>query len=137
MKKKIIPIALLAVLSLAATGCQKETIEKPNVQIQQSISVRNITYTIDGVTFHQTIRGEQNWLAFIDWMSSLAKEGHTVTFRDDNTYNASQSSKERVVYKTSDKDDANKWCNNMIAQGYEVYMYFDEATGKYICIAIK
>ena len=137
MKKKIIPIALLAVLSLAATGCQKETIEKPNEQIQQSTSVRNITYTIDGATFHQTIRGEQNWLAFIDWMSSLAKEGHTVTFRDDNIYNASQSSKERVVYKTSDKNDANKWCNNMTDQGYEVQMYFDEATGKYICIAIK
>ena len=137
MKKKIIPIALLAVLSLAATSCQKETIEKPSVQIQQSISVRNITYTIDGATFHQSIRGEQNWLAFIDWMSSLAKEGHTVIFRNDNTYNASQSSKERVEYTTSDKDDANKWCNNMIAQGYEVHMYFDEATGKYICIAIK
>ncbi|MBQ6096472.1 MAG: hypothetical protein IJK99_01880 [Bacteroidales bacterium] len=137
MKKKIIPIALLAVLSLAATSCQKETIEKPSVQIQQSISVRNITYTIDGATFHQSIRGEQNWLAFIDWMSSLAKEGHTVIFRNDNTYNASQSSKERVEYTTSDKDDANKWCNNMIAQGYEVQMYFDDTTGKYICIAIK
>ena len=137
MKKKIIPIALLAVLSLAATSCQKETIEKPSVQIQQSISVRNITYTIDGATFHQSIRGEQNWLAFIDWMSSLAKEGHTVTFRDDNTYNASQSSKERVEYTTNDKDDANKWCNNMIAQGYEVQMYFDERTGKYVCIAEK
>ena len=137
MKKKIIPIALLAVLSLAATSCQKETIEKPNEQIQQSTSVRNITYTIDGVTFHQTIRGEQNWLAFIDWMSSLAKEGHTVIFRNDNTYNACQSSKERVEYTTSDKDDANKWCNNMIAQGYEVQMYFDDTTGKYICIAIK
>lgn len=54
MKKRIIPFALLAVLSLAAASCQKETIEKPNVQIQQSISVRNITYTIDGATFHQT-----------------------------------------------------------------------------------
>ncbi len=137
MKKRIIPIALLAVLSLAAASCQKETIEKPNVQIQQSTSVHNITYTIDGATFHRTIRGEQNWLAFIDWMSSLAKEGYTVTFRDDNTYNTSQSSKERVEYTTNDKDDAIKWCNNMIVQGYEVSMQYDEETGKYTCIAIK
>lgn len=46
MKKLLKPVALLAVLSLAATGCQKENIVEPSTHIQQNVSVHNITYNI-------------------------------------------------------------------------------------------
>lgn len=138
MNKKVKSVALLAVLSLAATGCQKESFDTiNNCQIQQFTNTYDVLFSINGVLFHRTIYGEQQWFEFIDWMLSLTEDGYKVMFRDNNTFNSTQSSKERVTYETNDKEDANKWCNKMHNDGYEVTMYFDERTGKYVCIAEK
>ncbi len=40
MKKQLKTMALFAVLSLMAVGCQKETIVEPNTEMQQTMSVR-------------------------------------------------------------------------------------------------
>ena len=138
MKVKIKSLALLAVLSIAAVGCQKENIVESQtaMQIPQNASVRNITYTIDGVTFYAIIRGEQHWQDFLDTMFALVKEGHKVSIRNSNTSSNVLLSKQVVTYSTSSESDAQKWCDSMIDAGYAVSMEYDERTGLYICTAI-
>ena len=129
---------LFTVLSLLAVSCQKEEIVEPmNAQIQQSVTVRNITYTIDGVTMYTTICGEQNWRSFVEWLFTLAEEGHQVCFRNENLYNNQQHSKDTVVYTTTDKNKANAWAAAMIEDGYDVSIEYDRLTGIYTCTAVK
>jgi hypothetical protein len=135
MKKLLKPVALLAVLSLAAVGCQKENIVEPSTHIQQNVSVRNITYNIDGISYHCTIKSDKNWNVFIDWMISLAKEGHTVSFHNDDTHIASGFTKDVVTYVTTDEKKANEWSNKMIDNGYNVTITYDPRTGEYTCVA--
>ncbi len=136
MKIKFKNVALFTVLSLMAVGCQKETIVEPvDAQIQQATEIRHVTYTIDGVTMYTTIRGEQNWRDFIDWITRLAEEGHSVSFRNENTYSNSQHSKDTVVFTTKDRDKAIAWSIEMTEQGYEVSVTYNETTGIYTCTA--
>lgn len=129
-------LALLAVLSIAAVGCQKETIVEPTAQFQQNVVARYATYTIDGITMHTTIYGEQNWHNFIDWLLTKAEEGHRVSFHNGNYNSTFASSKKTVTFKTTDKNQANAWCNEMAEAGYVVSMEYDESTGTYFCTAI-
>ncbi len=138
MKRNIKTVALFTVLSLMAVGCQKETIVEPNSTVQQTMSVRVVSYTIDGMTHHITIRGEKNWQEFIDTLLALAKEGHSVSFRNESANNVNGcSSKDVVTYVTNNEEDAQKWCNLMADKGYVVSMSYDERTGEYTCIAVK
>ena len=137
MKISYKPIALLAVLSIAAAGCQKEPIVEPTMQFQQNVNIRNVTYTIDGVTFFATVRGEQNWHDFIDRLLALAKEGHKVSFRNGDVCQSGMSAKETVHYYTNNSEDARNWCVTMADKGYSVSMEYDDETGRYHCTAIK
>ena len=137
MKKHYKSLALLAVLSIAAVGCQKEPIVEPTMQFQQNVNIRNVTYTIDGVTFFATVRGEQNWHDFIDRLLALAKEGHKVSFRNNDACSNNPSTKEVVQYVTTDPDDADKWCAIMTDNGYDVEIEYDSRTGRFICTATK
>ena len=137
MKKNLKSIALLAVLSLAAAGCQKETIVEQGVQVQQNASVRTVIYTVDGMTMQISLRGEQEWQNFLNWMFALAEEGHQVTFFNDSARNNIQSTKEKVVYTTDDKSDALRWAADMTENGYEVTIVYDSSTGIYTCTAIN
>ena len=138
LKKNIKSIALLAVLSIAAVGCQKETIVESEMHLQQPSAIRNVTYAIDGVTMYTVIQGEQNWHDFVDWMLTLAEQGHRVCFHytGENSYCMPQS-KEVVVHKTPDKDDAIAWALEMTGAGYEVSIEFDSTTGVYTCTATR
>ena len=129
-------VALFTVLSMLAVSCQKEkNVEPINAQIQQSVVIRNITYTIDGLTMQVTIRGEQNWHSFIEWLFALAEDGHKVSFRNENIFNNRQHSKNTVVYTTKDKNQAYAWADEMTEQGYEVIIEYDRTTGVYTCTA--
>lgn len=128
---------ILALFSITAVSCQKETIVKPNTQVQQSLSTRNITYSIDGITTNTNIEGEQNWHDFIEWLLGLAEKGHRVSFRSYDYEAGVSSSKDVQQYKTNDKAKANAWANDMLDRGYEVTIEFDSSTGTYICTAVK
>ena len=136
MKVKFKCFALFAMLSVLAVSCQKEEVIEPvDVQIQQSATIRNVTYKVDGATMHATIRGEQNWQDFVDWLFALAEEGHRVSFRNESIYNNQQHSKDTVVYTTKDKNKANAWAAEMSELGYEVSIDYDRNTGVYTCTA--
>ena len=137
MKKNLKSVALLAVLSLAAAGCQKEAIVEPNAQVLQNNSTHNVVYTIDGITYHKTIYGEQNWNDFISWLLAFAKEGHTVVFWSENSSFNAQNTKDTVIFRTQNEEEAQTWCDSMVAQGYAVMMEYDKKTGTYTCTAIK
>ena len=65
MKKNTITVALLAVLSLAAVSCQKETVVDP-VNTTDPVTMRMVTYCVDGVTTQVTLLGDEAWS---DYMS--------------------------------------------------------------------
>ena len=138
MKKTVKVIALCGVLGLTATSCQKENLVEENTNIvAQANTVRTMFYVVDGIEHRITLIGDDAWNDFLQHMISLAEEGHRVTFRnEDNTANVA-AAKETVTYTTKDKDKAHAWCADMAEAGYTVYLYFDEDTGIYNCVAIK
>ena len=84
MKKTIITVALLAVLTSLAVSCQKEeadiTSATPSTVIAENDTLRTVVYTIDGVSYRLTLLGDQAWHDFLSRMFALAEEGHSVTF---------------------------------------------------------
>lgn len=83
MKKTIISVALLAVLTSLAVSCQKEeadiTSATPSAVIIDNAALRTVVYTIDGVSYRLTLLGDEAWHDFLSRMFALAEEGHTVT----------------------------------------------------------
>ena len=138
MKKHTIGIvALLAALSLMTVSCQKEEMVDVRIVSQENSSTRTVLYTIDGVQYEETIYGEAEWQAFLDRMFALAEEGHSVSFRGAGATSNMVSAKEKVVFTTTDRAEAEQWADKMENQGYAVNIVFDENTGIYTCTAIK
>lgn len=137
MKVNYKRLALFTVLSLMAVSCQKETIMEQNIPVQQTMSVRVVSYTIDGVTQRITIRGEQSWREFVNTLFALTKQGHSVSFKNETAQMVSNLTKDVVTYETDDEKKAKHWCAVMTDEGYTVCMSYDEETGKYTCIAVR
>ena len=137
MKRTIKTVALLAVLSVAAVGCQKETIEVPQAGIEESGTVYTVRYVINGITHTETLLGEKAWADFLERMLALAEEGYRVTMS--SGYGTAQYSdaKDVVTYRTKDKKEAYNWVETMVEDGYTVTITFNPQTGVYTCVAVK
>lgn len=136
MKKNIKWIALAAVLSAAASSCQKENEADSHVSAPEMSAVMDMTYSVDGEYSYLSFSTDTFWLEFLEQMFALAEEGHRVTFYS-GTDLRNVSTKEKVTYSTTDKAKAIIWAYNMINEGYEVTVIYDETTGVYNCTAIK
>ena len=137
MKRTLKTVALLTVLSMAAVGCQKETIEVPQAGIEESGTVYTVCYAINGVTHTETRIGEQAWADFLQRMLALAEEGYRVTMSSGFGTAQYSDTKEVVTYTTKDKKAAYAWLEQMVADGYTVTVTFNPQTGEYTCIAVK
>ena len=141
MKKTIITVALLAVLTSLAVSCQKEeadiTSATPSTVIAENDTLRTVVYTIDGVSYRLTLVGDQAWHDFLSRMFALAEEGHSVTFFNEEAASRVLPSKEVETHSTSDKEDAYQWSEQKVKEGYTVTIVFDEETGIYTCYAFK
>lgn len=135
MKIKFVTMALL--LSLMAVGCQKETMYNESNAPEQISSIRKIIYFIDGVEYRTTLRGNFEWQQFVAQMLSLAREGHSVSFFNENTSFSNSDEKDVVTYNTENEDDANRWAAEMSDLGYTVRIEYDKVTHIYTCTAIK
>ena len=135
MKKTFITVELFAMLGTLATSCQKETLTELSPVTAQNETYL-ITYSVDGVSMQMRLNGDEALRAFLHRLTALAREGHRVTVRNENTAGQA-STKEVVTYHTTSEDDANEWAAKMIRDGYEVEIDYDEKTGEFICIAIK
>ena len=136
MKKKMITVALFAVLGTLAVSCQKENMMEPLVYEMETEGTYLITYSIDGVSQQVRLSGDEELRAFLRRLTALAREGHRVSVRKTNT-NSQASTKEVITYHTTSEDDANEWAAKMLNDGYDVTIDYDEKTGEFICIAIK
>ncbi len=137
MKINFKPVVLLSVLCIAAVGCQKETIVEHNTGMQQTMRVRTVTYSIDGVTQQIVIRGDEAWMDFLKQLTALARQGRRIQFRCEESRATTSTTKEVVTYTTTSENDAMIWCDKMTNEGYSVTMVYDEKQGKFICTAIK
>ncbi len=141
MKKTIITVALLAVLTSLAVSCQKEeadiTSATPSTVIAENDTLRTVVYTIDGVSYRLTLVGDQAWHDFLSRMFALAEEGHSVTFFNEEAASRVLPTKEVETHSTSNKEDAYQWSEQKVKEGYTVTIVFDEETGIYTCYAFK
>lgn len=138
MRKQIISVALLAVLSLAPAGCQKEQTDSLIPGMEEANATYSVCYYIDGVMFRESFQSETEYIFFFQRMAALAAEGKKVTFYDEDARaNNPSQSKEVVTYTTTDADDAAEWAMKKAKEGYSVTITFDDKTGIFTCIAIK
>ena len=97
MRKTTKTVALFALLSMLATGCQKENIVEPNATEAQACTVRAVSYTIDGVEHLAVLHSDEEWDAFHSWMLALSKDGRQVYFRNLNATGTTAQTKEVIV----------------------------------------
>ena len=128
-------VALLAVLSLATTGCQKTEFVDPKVSSEQTAETFYVVYSIDGEVY-QDYLCESEWDTFVERMLALAREGYEVSFSKNRSSLTSQT-KEKVVFVTTSEHEAHNWSEAMTGEGYVVTITYDKITGEYTCIAIK
>lgn len=131
---KIVTVAIIAML--CAVSCQKETYDSTTGVTCQEVQAMTVVYVIDGVQYSRTFTDERSWSEFLDWLFLQARNGHRVSFRNADT-STMPVSKDVQTFETTDPEEAAKWCNKMIEDGYEVSVDFDERTGIYTCTAIK
>lgn len=140
MNKPIRTVALLAALSLAAVGCQKESIADLNPKTATSETagtVYTVCYAIDGVAHQATLRGDEAHSAFILRMLTLAEQGHEVSFYDADQYSPDAATREVVTYSTQKKEEAYSWAIQMEEEGYRVKVSYDEKTNTFNCVAYR
>ena len=97
MKITFKKVAFVAMLTVAAAGCQKENIVEPNATEAQACTVRAVSYTIDGVEHLAVLHSDEEWDAFLSWMLALSKEGRQVYFRNLNATGTTAQTKEAIV----------------------------------------
>ena len=135
MVKKFV-YSIVAIL-MVATGCQKEETVNFSNEIGSPYEMKRIRYSVDGNLFSIEIRGSETWRAFMERMAALAKEGHEVSFWDENATSTAPSTKETVTYTTANEKDAIDWCETMFHDGYKVSMTYDDNNHVFVCIATK
>lgn len=136
MNKRILPIALLAVLGTMATSCQKETLSNPQSSITENCTVYTVQYAVDGVLHTSTLYGEDEYNAFIHGLMLLARDGYCVCVSNSNITEVGLT-KEKLEFKTSSAEEAEQWTTERMKEGYTVFITFDEASGMYNCTAVK
>jgi len=127
----------IALLATAATSCQKENYTDPTASTIQAEAIRTVCYVVDGNTRTTIVRGDDNWHAFLEYLTTLAEEGHDVVFWNSERPDTAYAAKETVTYTTKDRKDAINWMDKMYAQNYQVSYTYDPDTGIYTCTATK
>jgi hypothetical protein len=138
MKRNHKTLALLTLFGALATGCQKEELFCPDNQyaIAQVTSTVTMKYSLDGTEYLSVITTEE-YYDFVFMMLTMAEQGHSVSFCEVREQETGNASKESVIHKTKDREDAIKWSSEMGDEGYTVEISYDEQTGVYTCIAFR
>lgn len=138
MRKTTKTVALFALLSMLATGCQKETVEtiRPDAPKTESNTAYSMYYTINGVTYTVSLHNNTERAAFFNLVFGLAEQGYVVSVFDDS-YVSGATARDVVTFSTTDKEKAVAWADNMTAHGYKVTISYDSTNGIYNCVAIK
>ena len=137
MKRILIPATLLDMLSLTTVSCQTENIVETATHSVEHRATLTIRYTVNGTAYRQVIRSDEDLVALMHTLFAFAREGYTVRVMDENQSFNEYSAKETVTYTTKDKKSAYNWAMEMVLEGYEVTISFNQQTGVYTCTAVR
>lgn len=137
MKKTLITLALLSLFGTMAVSCQKQEDFIDLSMSDMNAEVRIVHYVVDSRESTVSIAGRQAWTDFLHYLTTLAEQGHQVGIQGTEAPSRLASSKERVTFSTTNKDEAMAWIDKMHSLGYDVHLSFDKATGTYICTATR
>ena len=124
-------------LATLAVSCQKDSFNEETIMVEEQNAVYKVRYSINDVTYHVTLLGDDAWHDFLNRMFALAESGHRVGFRLENVSSQVAFTKDVVTYTTTNHDDAYKWAEIMGGKGYSVTIDYDPRTGIYTCTAIN
>lgn len=137
MSKKKICVALLATMAMVPMGCQKENNDDLSGMTTETASAYVVEYSLNGEVHRVTVQTEEEYETLLQRLMAMAREGYEVMVRDGSRTYREGSTKEMVVYTTSDADDATRWTKKMTGDGYTVSVTYDDKTNTYTCIAIR
>lgn len=139
MNRKVITIALLAVLGTMATGCQKENFADVTSEsaISEASTVYTVQYAVDGVLHIATLQSKEEVNALLMQLMALAREGYNVEVFDNNHSPSASPTKEVVTYTTSSDTAATEWTATKMSEGYTVQITYNQSDNTYTCRAFK
>ena len=139
MNRKVITIALLAVLGTMATGCQKENFADATSKsaISEASTVYTVQYAVDGVLHIATLQSKEEVNALLMQLMALAREGYNVEVFDNNYSPSASPTKEVVTYTTSSDTAATEWTATKMSEGYTVQITYNQSDNTYTCRAFK
>lgn len=119
MRKTTKTMALFAMLSLAATGCQKENVEgfADEASVSEAGAVYTVLYSINGVQHRNVLHSEDEYRAFLHELMELAKQGYEVVFCNGNTLATNVATKETLYFSTTDQQAATEWLDLRVKEG--------------------
>lgn len=137
MKNRIIYVALIAVLGVTAVSCQKEQNVGPQTSVTEPAAKYTVTYSVNGVVHTALLQSDEELNALLRQLMAYARQGYRVVVADSMSTSSLTSSKETVVYTTTDEGEALSWAEEKVKEGYIVDISFDETTGVYTCTATR
>lgn len=137
MKKNLLLVALMTVLVMMTTGCQKEKFKEAETTVKQNSELRMVDYTIDKTVYHTILYTEAQWEEFLDNMIILSEQGHEVCFVNKSTVSMDSATKDLLTITATTRQEAKEWAERKANEGYIVAINYNSETGKYTCIAYK
>lgn len=135
MKKHFISVALFAVLSILAVGCQKEDFVGHTATTEEVGSVRTVLYYVNDEEHRVTLYGEDEWESFVDSMMTLAEQGYDVRIINENAAARKGGVTEVQTMTTTSQSEAKTWSMKKADEGYSVATRYEN--GQYKCVAVR
>lgn len=139
MSKRVLSVALLAVLGTMAVGCQKENITelRPETSISEAGTVYTVQYAVDGVLHTETLHSEEEFDSLLTQLMALSRSGAVVEMSGDNYSPNAFSTKESITFITDSEVEATSWTKQKMAEGYRVRVTYDTLNKVHVCTAYK
>ena len=134
MKKIMKFSALVAVLMLAFSACDKHNNNQNGNEDNNNPKERVIVYMVGQTETRQTLETDGQWDALLDVLCNQAQSGNQVTFynMDQTTYyqnNGSKGAKSKT-FSTTNRDEMKEWMKKMEKEGRTVVVTYDNGTWK-------
>jgi len=133
MKKIMKFSALVAVLMLALSACDKPNNNQNGNEVNNDPKERVIVYTVGNAENRQTLETEGQWDALLDVLCNQAQNGNKVTFfnMDQTTYfknKGTGGAKASKTFSTTSRDEMKAWMKKMEAEGRTVVVTYENGT---------
>lgn len=123
MKKIMKFSALVAVLMLAFSACDKHNNNQNGNEDNNNPKERVIVYMVEQTENRQNLETEGEWDVLLDMLCDQAMKGHEVTFYNMNpttylTKKDAKGTKAAKTFSTTDRDEMKAWMKKMEEEGH-------------------